>query len=239
MIKSIVLFILIQLALLARYLIKGEFEPATYAMTYAFLFLPIVIYILGKRFAEKEQQYIPQNIDDWSFFSRQKVFLNEKPLYKGTVKRGYFQHYFEKKSHKLMNELVGDSFFLSFKMKIDEDEYDIKSYSEKLFSTQSYWHIFKNGTQIGKAKTVVDLKNTAKLTEVIEAQFGDITYTTAAPTVTSTIKLFEDNVQIGRSGRGDELSHLFKNIKVMQVQNDSPEQLITLMIHSLYFKNNS
>lgn len=237
MIKSIVLFILIQLALLARYLIKGEFEPFYYGMTYIFLFLPVVLYIFGKHFADKEQNYKPNNIEDWSFYTRQKVFSNEKPLFKGDVKRGSFHRYFSKKSHYLICELISESFFLSFKLKIDDDEYDIKSYSEKLFSNQSYWHIFKNGKQIGKAKTVVDLKNTAKLKEVIEATFGDITYTTAAPTVTSTIKLFDGNVQIGSFGRGDELSHLIKNIKVMKVQDDSPEQLISLLIHAFYFKN--
>lgn len=239
MIKSVVLFILIQLTLLARYVIKGEFDSFYFGMSFVFLFLPVLLYIFGKYFADKEQNYVPKNIADWSFYTRQKVFSNEKPLYKGDVKRGYFQRYSPKKSHYIVNELISDSFFLSFKLTIDGDVYDIQSYSEKLFSNQSYWHIFKNAHQIGTAKTVVDLKNTAKLKEVIEAQFGDIIYTTAAPTVTSTIKLYEDGVQIGRFGRGDELSHLIKNIKVMQVQEDSPEQLITLMIHAFYFKNGS
>lgn len=239
MIKLIVLFILSQLVLLARYLIKGEFEPVTYGMTYLFLSAAILLYILGKHFIHKEESYIPSNIDDWSFYLRQNVFSNEKPLFKGDVKRGSFQRYFDKKLHYIVNKLIGDSFFLSFKLKIDENEYDIKSYNEKLFSNQSYWHIYKNGKQIGKAKTAVNLKNTVKLTEVIEAHFEDKTYSTAASTVTSSITLYEGNTQVGRYGRGNDLSHLVKNIKVMQVQDDSPEQLMTLLIHALYFKNNS
>lgn len=232
-------FIAIQITLLVRYIVKDEVDTFYFTLSFSFLALPIIIYIFGKYFAHKEESYKPSNIEHWSFYTQQKVFSNKKPIYKGNEQRGYFQRYFLTKFHFLVNELLGDSFYLTFKLKIDEQEYDVQSASQKRLSNQSYWHIYKNGELIGQAKTVVDLKNTMKLTEVIEAQFGDVTYTTSASTMTSSISLQKDGQSIGRCGRDEQLSHLIKNIKVIELQNDEPEQLITLLLHAFYFKNNS
>ena len=238
MLQSIVIFVLIQITLLARYLIKGEFEPGYYAFTYVFLILPIVLYFFGKHYAKKELHYTPQNIEDWSFYNRQSVFLNEKPLFKGNEKRGSIQRYFDKKWQYFIWRITDQNYFLSLKIWIDHDEYNVKSNTKKLLSSQDYWQIYKNGVQIGSAKTVVDLKNTAKLKEVIELQIGDKIYSTAASTVVSSIKLFDGQNQIGQLSHGSDLSNLIKNVKVLKVQDDTPEKIIALLIHAFYFKNN-
>ena len=239
MIYSLVVFVLVQLALLLRYIVKDEFDTSDFALSFAFLALPILIYILGKFFAKKEESYMPENIIHWSFYTQQKAFKNQKPIFKGQQQRGYFQRYALTKPQYFINELLGDTFYLSFKVVIDGDEYDVQSYSKKRISNQCYWHILKNGAHIGQARTVVDMKNTMKLTEVIEAQIGDVTYTTNASTVTSSISLLQNGVQIGQYGRGEQLSHLVKNIKVIQLHDDDPVQLVTLLIHAFYFKNNA
>lgn len=128
--------------------------------------------------------------------------------------------------------------FFSLKIRIDHDEFNIISKTQKLLSTQDYWQIYKNVVQIGTAKTVVDLKNTAKLKEVIELQIGDKIYSTAASTVVSSIKLFDGHNQIGQLSHGSDLSNLIKNVKVLKVQDDTPKKIIALLIHAFYFKNN-
>ena len=234
MFKLILVFVLVQLALLARYLIKGEFEPFSYASTYLFLIAAIAIYFLSKRFAKKEQDYTPQNIDSWSFLNRQHLFKIEKPLFKGDEKRGSIQRYYVKKWHYFVADFFGDVYFLALKIRIDNDEYDIKPLEGKWLKNDSYWYIYKNGEQIGTARTVVDMKNIAKLKEVIELHIGDRVYSTAASTVTSKITVFDNNNQVGELKRND----FIRNVFVIHVQDDTPEKLLAPLLHTFYFKNN-
>ncbi len=233
MIQLITLFFLVQIAVLARYLVYGKFEPISYASTYLFLFASIFIYMLSKRFMRKELAYRPNNIDSWSFYNKQRIFNIEKPLFKGKEKRGSIQRIFLKKWHSIVADLISQSFFLALKIKIDQDMFEVKPVSGKWFSNQSYWTIFKNDLAIGDAKTVVDLKNTAKLKELIEVQLGERIYETAANTVTSEIKLLENNVQIGQLTR----NHLISNVHTISVTEDSPEKIIALLLHAYHFKN--
>lgn len=233
MFKLIIMFILVQLAILARYLVYDAFDAISYVSTYLFLVAAVLLYFVSKRYVKKELAYTPNNIASWSFLNRQRIFTNEKPLYKGDVKRGSIQRKFLKKWQYIVADFFGATFFLALTVKIDDNIFELTPFSKKLLSNQSYWTINKNGQQIGSAKTVVDLKNTAKLKEVIEFQIGEDIYSTAASTVTSQISVLHNNQKIGEMKRG----HLISNVNVIDVHDDSPEKIIALILHAFYFKN--
>ena len=233
MIRFITLFFLVQMAILARYIVYGKFEPISYASTYLLLIAAVVLYILSKKFAKKELEYRPNNIDTWSFYNKQRIFTIEKPLYKGEEKRGSIQRVFIKKWQYIVADMIDLSFFLALKINIDQDIFEINPAFGKWASNQSYWTILKNGAEIGHAKTVIDLKNTAKLKEVIEIQLVENTYTTAANTVTSQITLLENTQQIGEMTK----NQLISNVNVITVEEDSPEKIIALLLHAYHFKN--
>ncbi|MFT9597189.1 hypothetical protein [Mesobacillus sp.] len=91
MIELLFLFVLLLLTTLARYIIFEAFEPLMFTMI---LLLPVgslSIYLLSKRFAEKERAYQPKNIEGWSFYNIQKSLPVQKPLFKGKAKRGYIK----------------------------------------------------------------------------------------------------------------------------------------------------
>ena len=233
MFKLIITFILVQLAILARYLVYDAFDAIFYVSTYLFLIATVFLYFVSKRFVKKELAYTPNNIASWSFLNRQRIFTNEKPLYKGDVKRGSIQRKFPKKWQYIAADIFGTNFFLALTIKIDENIFELTPFSEKLFSNQSYWTIYKNGQKIGSAKTVIDLKNTAKLKEVIELQISDEIYSTAASTVTSQISLVHNNQHIGEMKR----NHLISNVNIIDLNYNSPDRIIALILHAYYFKN--
>uniref|UniRef100_UPI0035B52533 hypothetical protein n=1 Tax=Neobacillus sp. TaxID=2675273 RepID=UPI0035B52533 len=201
MYRLLILFVLVQLAILARYVVYEAFDPISYGSTYIFLIAAFIIYFVSKSFTKKELQYEPRQISSWSFLNKQSVFTIEKPFYKGKVKRGTIQRRFLKKWHYLIADLLGSKFFLALTIKIDGVQFDIKPTKGKIFSKQDYWTIYKNGEIVGTAKTVVDIKNTVKLKEVIEFQIGENSYYTAAATVTSHISLIHKDEEIGEMKR--------------------------------------
>ncbi|MER2107372.1 MAG: hypothetical protein ABS949_10585 [Solibacillus sp.] len=232
MFRLLATFVLVQLAILARYVVYDAFDSLFYASTYLLLIAAVAIYFVSKCFVKKEIGYTPNETESWSFLNKQRMFTIEKPLYKGNVRRGSIQRIFVEKWHYIITDLLGSTFFLAFTLKLDEHTFDVIPASGKLFSNQSYWTIHKNGQPIGTAKTVVDLKNTAKLKEVILLQIGDIVYSTAASTVTSHITLHNEQ-QIGEMKR----SHLISSVNLLQVQDDTAEQMIALLLHAFHFKN--
>lgn len=233
MIQLITIFFLVQMAVLARYIVFEKFEPISYASTYLFLLAAIFLYTLSKVFMRKELEYRPNNIDSWSFFNKQRIFNIEKPLYKGQEKRGSIQRVFLKKWHSIVADLINQSFFLALKVKIDQNMFEVKPVKGKWLSNQSYWTICKNGIEIGHAKTVLDFKNTAKLKEVIEIQLAERTYKTVANTVTSEIKIYENDEQMGQMTK----NQLISNVNTIAVAEDSPEKIIALLLHAYHFKN--
>lgn len=232
MFKLIILFLLLQLAVLARYIVFDAFEPISYASTYLTLAAAIFTYFLGKNFQKKEVAYTPQQQDGWSFLNKQRVFSNKKPLYKNDEKKGYIFRTYIKKWHYFIADFFGESFFLALSIQIEEDNYELIPTTKKLFTNQSYWDVLLNGEKIGKAKTVIDLKNTAKLKEVIEMDLYDKTYQTAAATVSSKIKLIYQDEQVGMIER----SALISQVNVLKVKEDQPQLLIPLILHEYYFK---
>ena len=233
MFQLMIIFILVQLAILARYLVFDAFELISYMSTYLFLIAAVFVYFVSKSFVKKELAYKPNNITSWSFLSRQRLFTNEKPLFKGDTQRGTIQRRFLKKWQYVVADFFNASFFLTLTIKIDEDRFDVIPVKKKLFTNQSYWTIYKNDEEIGSAKTVIDLKNTAKLKEVIELQLKVGIFSTAASTVTSQISLIHHNEQIGEMKR----NHLISHVNIIDLNDDSPESLIALLLHSYYFKN--
>lgn len=233
MYRLLILFVLVQLAILARYVVYEAFDPISYGATYIFLFAAFIIYFVSKSSTKKELQYEPRQISSWSFLNKQSVFTIEKPFYKGEVKRGTIQRRFLKKWHYFIADLLGSKFFLALTIKIDGVQFDIKPTKEKFFSKQDYWTIYKNGEMVGTAKTVVDIKNTVKLKEVIEFQIGENSYYTAAATVTSHISLIHKDEEIGEMKR----NHIISNVYVIDVKDDSPEKIIALILHAFYYKN--
>ena len=231
--QLLILFILVQLAILARYLVFDAFEPWAYASTFLFPIASVFLYFVSKNFKKKEENYAPTNITGWSYYPKQRIFLNEKPLYKNDKKRGFIQRYFLNKWQYLIADFISFNFYLSLKIEIDHITYLIIEEKPKLFSAQSYFIIYKNGTKIGTAKTVVNLKNSTKLKEVLQFTIQDETFETSASTITSGITLNKDNSKVGTLTR----NHLISNVLVIDLQEERHEYLIALILHSFYFKN--
>lgn len=234
MYKLIILFILVQFAILARYIVFGAFDIGNYLVTYLLLVAAAFIYFYSKHLIKKEASYEPTNIASWSFLTRQRTFTIEKPLYKGDVKRGSIQRKFLKKWQYIVADFFDASFFLALTIKVDDHIFEIIPVKEKLFSNQSYWAVYKDGQKIGAAKTIIDLKNTAKLKEVIEFKVNGEIYSTEASTITSSISLMHNNQRIGEMKR----HHLFSDVNVMDIHDDSFDKMIPLILHAYHFKNN-
>lgn len=145
------------------------------------------------------------------------------------MKRGTIQRKFLRKWHYLIADLLGSKFFLAVTIKIDGVQFDIKPANEKILSNQDHWTIHKNSEWIGTAKPMIDLKNMVKLKEMIEFKIDENTYYTAASTVASQ----QNNKEIGEMKK----NHIIININVIDVQDDAPEKIIALVLHSFYFKN--
>ncbi|WP_453996268.1 hypothetical protein [Bacillus nitroreducens] len=233
MIELLLLFVLLLLTALARYLVYDAFEPLMFSLIFILPILSLVIYYISKKLADKERSFQPKNIQEWSFYNIQKSLMIKKPLFRGDVKRGYVKRYFPKKWQYAFGDIFGFNWYLCLEIKIDQDLYDVKWYRAKRFAQQDQWKIYKNGQQIGDACTLINLKNSVKLKEAIQCTFTNHTYVTSATTVTSGITLTKDEERVGTLKR----NHLMSSIQVIDVPEDERESLIALLIHSLFFKN--
>jgi hypothetical protein len=233
MIELSLLFVLLLLTALARYIVFGAFEPLMFAMIFLFPVAALVIFSISKKFADKERSYQPNDIADWSFYNIQKSLMIQKPLFKGNEQRGYVKRYFPQKWQYAFGDIFGFNWYLSLEIQIDQDVYDVRWYREKWFTQQDQWEIYKNGERIGEAHTLINLKNTAKLKEAITYVFYDKSYVSSATTVTSTISLTQDEELLGTTKR----NHIISNVQVIDVQENHPEYIVALIIHSYYFKN--
>ncbi|MCM3799353.1 hypothetical protein M4A92_12080 [Caldibacillus thermoamylovorans] len=122
---------------------------------------------------------------------------------------------------------------MSLEIQINKDIYDVQWYREKWFSQQDQWIIYKNGERIGEARTLMNLKNAAKLKEAIQFSFYDKLYKSSAITVTSGISLTQGEKLIGTL----KPNHIISNVQVIDVQENQPEYIVALIIHSFYFKS--
>ncbi|KEF35846.1 hypothetical protein M670_04990 [Schinkia azotoformans MEV2011] len=233
MIELNLLFVLLLLTALARYIVFDAFEPLMFAMIFLLPITSLVIFMLSKRLAEKERSYQPKGIEAWSFYNLQKTLMIQKPLFKGDVQRGYVKRYFPKKWNYVLGDIFGFNWYLSLEIQIDKDRYDVHWYREKWFNQQDQWEIYKNGERIGEARTLINLKNAVKLKEAIQFRFYEKSYISSATTVTSIISLTQDEQVIGTLKR----NHIISNVQVIDVQEHQPEYIIALIVHSYYFKN--
>ena len=172
-------------------------------------------------------------MDGWSFYHLQNMLVNKKLLFKGNAQRGYIKRFFEQKWQYVIADIISYSQYLSLEIQIDEDIYTVRWYRKKWFTNQEHWHIYKNGERIGEASTLINLKNTAKLKEVIAFQFGDASLTSIATTVTSSISLIDGERSVG----GLKRNHLISNVQVIDVHENKPEYIIALIVHAFNFKN--
>ncbi|MDQ0229110.1 hypothetical protein [Metabacillus malikii] len=232
MIELILLFALLLLTQLARYLVYGAFEPLTFASLFLLPASSYVLYLVSKKFADKERAYQPKNIKGWSFYNIQKSLMIKKPLFHGDRDRGYIKRYFPKKWQYAFADIFGFNWYLCLEISIDNDTYNVQWYRKKWFTNQEHWYIFKNGVQIGSARTLVNLKNTSKLKESISFAFTDTEYVSQATTISTTIQLTENDRVIGTLKR----NHLLSNVQVIDVKEDQQEALIALIVHSYNFK---
>ncbi|WP_456275159.1 hypothetical protein [Bacillus sp. AK128] len=233
MIELNLLFILLLLTTLARYLVFGVFELHIFATIFLFPVGALVIYIISKRMSRKELFYQPKDIPGWSFYNIQKSIMIRKPLFHGDIQRGYVKRYFPQKWQYAFADIFGFNWYLSLEIKIDQDQYDVRWYRKKWFTQQDQWFISRNGEKIGEAHTLINLKNTAKLKEAINYKIYNNTYMSSASTVTSTIALTEGDSSLGTLKR----NHIISNIQVIDIKENKPEHLVALIIHSFYFKN--
>ncbi|MFC3871005.1 hypothetical protein ACFOST_13235 [Cytobacillus kochii] len=72
----------------------------------------------------------------------------------------------------------------------------------------------------------------SKLKEVIFFEIEEETWATNALTVTSSISLMRDNKKEGLLRR----NHLISNVQSINVTDDRSEYIMSLILHSYYFK---
>lgn len=232
MIELILLFVLLLLTALARYIVFDAFEPIMFAMIFLLPLGSLAIFIISKRLADKERSFQPKDIDKWSFYNIQKSLMIKKPIFKGNDKTGYVKRYFPHKWQYALGDIFGFNWYLCLEIQIDHDIYGVHWLRGKWFSQQEKWKIYKNGEQIGEARTLINLKNATKLKEAIQFSFTNKTFISSASTVTSSITLTLDEELLGTLKR----NHLLSNVQVIDVQGDQPEYIIALLMHSYYFK---
>lgn len=235
MLYFLLLFVLTQLALAARYVVYGAFEPLTYAATFLLLVAALIVYVLSKRMAQKELAYTPPPTDSWSFLVKQHTFLNEKPLFYRSERRGYVQRQFNSRFEYAFANIVGQTFFVTLHVQIDDDLFVLKPLKTKLFSVNNQWHVYKNDVPIGDVKTVITWAETKKLAEKLELSLHDTVYATSASTITDAITLLRDDVVIGKSKR----HHLLSNIHTIAVEEAEIGALLCALLHIHYFKQSS
>ncbi|WP_226666293.1 hypothetical protein [Metabacillus litoralis] len=233
MIELLLLFVLLLFTALARYLVFDAFEPLSFAMIFLFPTAALVIFLISKKMADKERSYFPKDITGWSFYTIQKSLLIKKPLYEGTIHRGYIKRYFPNKWQYAFGDIFGCNWYLCLDIEIDQNKYDVRWYREKWLSNQDQWRIYKNGKQIGKAATQITLKNTSKLKEAITFKFNESEYTSSASTITSKISLADNEELYATLSPNNILS----NVKVIESKQSNQEYIVALILHSYYFKD--
>ncbi|KKI92075.1 hypothetical protein WQ54_11595 [Bacillus sp. SA1-12] len=233
MIELILLFVLLLLTALARYLVFGVFEPLSFAMIFLFPVAAFAIFIISKRFANKELSYQPKDIVGWSFYNIQKSLIIKKPLFEGNNQRGYIKRYFPKKWQYAFGDILGFNWYLCLEIQIDQDTYDVRWYREKWLTNQDQWKIYKNGKQIGGAHTLINLKNSSKLKEAIVFRFNDTECVSSASTMTSTISLSQNEELLGTLKR----NHILSNVQIIDIQEQRLDYIVALIVHSYFFKN--
>lgn len=112
MIELMLLFVLLLLTALARYIVFDAFEPLMFAMIFLLPVASLVIFLISKRLADNERSFQPKDIDEWSFYNAQKSLLIKKPLFKGKEKRGYVKRYFPHKWEYALSDIFGFSWYL-------------------------------------------------------------------------------------------------------------------------------
>lgn len=232
MLELLFLFVLLLFTALARYLVYGAFEPLSFAMIFLLPIAAVVMFLISKKLADKERSYFPKDIDGWSFYSLQKSLLIKKPLYEGTIKRGYIKRYFPHKWQYVFGDIFGDNWYLCLNIEIDQNKYDVRWYREKRLSNQDQWKIYKNGEQIGKAATQINLNNATKLKEAITYIFNESEYTSSASTLTSKISLTTNEELYATLKQNNMMS----NVKVIDSKQSDQEHIVALILHSYYFK---
>jgi hypothetical protein len=233
MIEMLLLFVLMLLTVLARWLVYGAFEPLQFALIFL-LPAALAVYIISRKLAEKERSYQPKNIYGWSFYNIQKSLLVRKPLFRGDELRGYVRRYFPHKWQYAFGDVIGFNWYLCLKIQIDQDLYDVRWHRKKWLTNQDNWNIFKNGERIGEARTLINMKNAASLKEAIQYTINDDTYLSSAATIASAISLTREGEKCGTLKRHNLLS----SVKVIDPREDSsPEAIVALILHSYFFKN--
>lgn len=227
----LLLFVLMQLTLLARYIVFDAFEPLTYAATYLSLVAALFVYYWSKRCAKQEEQYIPEGIHAWSFLVKQRAFVNDKSLFFGNEQRGTVSQQFAKRWHYAVADIFGPTMFLALRIVIDGHTWLITPTSHWL-APNTTWHITKDGEHVGEAQTRITWQNTKRFAEVITCTIEESTYITKASTMTSSITVHHDDMAIGTAKRHHMLSH----IHVIDVPSDAPAAMIAATLHTYCFK---
>lgn len=73
----------------------------------------------------------------------------------------------------------------------------------------------------------------ATFKEMLEFQINGNTYYTAASSVTRHISLLHNDEKIGEMKR----NHFIRNVYVINVNDDSPEKIVPLVLHAFYSKS--
>lgn len=232
MLYFLLFFVLTQLALAARYIVYGAFEPLTYASTFLLPIAALATYVFSKRAQQQELTFTPPNVDSWSFLLKQHTFTNEKPLFYRNERRGYVQRYFQSRFEYILANIVGQTFFVSLRVQIDNDTWTMIPEKTKLLAANSSWRLYKNDELVGQAKTVITWAQTKKLEEKMELALLGETYVTSASTVTSTITLLHNDTTIGMSKR----HHLLSNIHIIEADESTYGALLCALLHIHHFK---
>lgn len=228
MVKLNVLFVLLLLIVL----MVGEFNLWNVAVLCLFPTAAIILYLVSKWMTAKEASYQPLKKENWSFFYLQRTYLNKKLLFKGEENRGSIQQYFKQKWQYVVSDFFDLRLYLSLRIYIGDDCFDVRWERRKGFSQQEHWVIYKNDVVIGKAYTALNVKNMSKLKEEIIFELGEAIWATSARTVTSTVSLMTNNKQEGELRR----NHLVSNVHSINVTGDRPEYIVSLILHFFYFK---
>lgn len=232
LVKLNLLFVLLSFILFVRFMLFNAFNLWHWAAIFLFPTTALIIYLVSKRMAGKEDNYQPPDKDGWSFYHLQRTLMNKKPLFKGEEKRGFIQQYFTQRWQYVVSDIFDLRWYLSLRIYIEEDSFDVRWKRSRGFSQQEQWLIYKNGIVIGKANTVMNVKNMSKLKEVIFFEIEEETWTTSALTITSSISLMRDTKKEGLLRR----NHLISNVQSINVTDDRSEYIMSLILHSYYFK---
>ncbi len=227
------LFVLLILTAIARFIVYGTFETSVLAMIFLIPVFVLIMWTMAKQLAKKERAYEPSQINDWSFLHTQNVFRIEKPLFKGLENKGYIKRYFQNNSQYVLSEIFGSQWYLSLEVEIEGILYDIRWYQEKQSFKQDSWKIYKNGLQIGEAKTANPIKNSASSKETIIYHMEDKQFKSKASSIGKTVSLFQEEQLVGTASP----HYAVNNVQVIELKVEEPLYIVGLVLHSYYFQN--